>query len=306
MPTSYVDQFYLIDPANPPSVGTTLTPVSYTLIDNDDDGDIDRRGNDSINGSDVTRAWAGDTVTVNLSGGGSITYVGTTFYMANGDRYFTPDDGQVLQAGTFANSSYVTNQGPLDVADLGPPCFVAGTLIKTPDGPRLVEDLCEGDLVTTMDNGAQPICWVGKRTVAGAGDFAPIRFAKGALGNDAPLLVSPQHRMLIEGWRAELLFGEDAVLVAAKHLVNADTVHVQPMREVTYHHLLFDGHEIVYSNGAPSESFHPGETILDGDEALRAEIAVLFPELDEVGKGWDRVLARPIIKAFEARTLQGM
>lgn len=306
MPTSYVDQFYLIDPANPPSVGTLLTPVSYTLIDQNNDGDIDRFNNDSINGSDVTSSWPGDTLTVNLSGGGSVTYTGTTFYMAGGGRYFTPTDGQVLQSATFANSSYVNGQGPLNVADLGPPCFVAGTFIETPEGSCLVENLRAGDWVVTLDKGPQQVRWRGKRSVVGVGDFAPIRFAKGAMGNDAPLLVSPQHRMLVEGWRAQLLFGEDEVLVAAKHLVNADTIHVLPMREVSYHHFLFDGHEIVFANGAPSESFHPGETILDGDVELRAEIAALFPELGEIGKGWDRTFARPVIKSFEARALQGM
>lgn len=306
MPTSYVDQFYLMDPANPPSVGTLLTPVSYTLIDQNNDGDIDRFDNDSINGIDVTSAWPGDTVTVNLTGGGSVTYTGTTFYMANGDRYFTPNDGQVLQSANFANSNYVTGQGPLDVGDLGQPCFVAGTMIDTPDGPRPVEELGVGDLVLTLDHGPQVISWTGRRVVKGQDNFAPIRFAPNALGNKVELLVSPQHRILIGGWRAELLFGEDEVLVAAKHLVNGDLIHVSPMREVSYHHILFDEHEVVFSNGIPSESFHPGGTILDGDAALRAELCALFPELSEMGSEWDRQCARHVIKAMEARVLCGM
>lgn len=306
MPTSYVDQFYLMDPANPPSVETLLTPVSYTLIDQNDDGDIDRFNNDSINGIDVTSSWSGDTITVTLSGGGSATYTGTTFYMANGDRYFTPDDGQALQAGNYASASYVTSQGPLDVEDLGPPCFVAGTVIDTPDGGKLVQDLQVGDLVLTLDHGPQEIRWTGHRVVAGQGNFAPIRFAPNAIGNDVELLVSPQHRMLIGGWRAELLFGEDEVLVAAKHLVNGDLIHEMPMREVRYHHLLFDDHEVIFSNGIPSESFHPGGTILDGDAALRAELSALFPELSEMGRGWDKQCARHVIKAKEARVLCGM
>lgn len=306
MPTSYVDQFYLMDPASPPSVGTLLTPVSYTLIDQNNDGDIDRFDNDSINGIDVTSSWPGDTITVNLTGGGSVTYTGTTFYMANGDRYFTPNDGQVLQSANFANSSYVTGQGPLDVGDLGPPCFVAGTMIDTPDGPRPVEELGVGDFVLTLDHGPQAIRWTGRRVVKGQGNFAPIRFAPHALGNKVELLVSPQHRILIGGWRAELLFGEDEVLVAAKHLVNGDLIHALPMREVSYHHLLFDEHEVIFSNGIPSESFHPGGSILDGDAALRAELCALFPELSEMGSGWERQCARHVIKAKEARVLCGM
>ena len=51
--------------------------------------------------------------------------------------------------------------------------------------------------------------------VAGAGAGAPVLIPAGALGNTRDLLVSQQHRMLVTGWRAELMFGEPEVLVAA-------------------------------------------------------------------------------------------
>ncbi len=59
----------------------------------------------------------------------------------------------------------------------------------------------------TVDDGPQPIKMIVGDSFRAVGDFAPIRFAKGAIGNDAPLVVSPQHRMLIMGWQAELYFG---------------------------------------------------------------------------------------------------
>ena len=86
-------------------------------------------------------------------------------------------------------------------------CFTRGTLIKTDQGERPIEELAAGDMVLTMDHGYQPIRWIGSSKRAATGDLAPILIRKGALGNDRDLRVSPQHRMLLQGWQAELLFG---------------------------------------------------------------------------------------------------
>ena len=126
MPTNYTDQFYTFDPANPPPPGTSVTFVLYTLRDQNDDGDVDRFNNDRVNGSDVVNSYPGDTVTINV-GGVNVTYTGITFYLANGQRVFTPTDGQVLQNGTFVSATFVTTQGPVAVpTELGPACFTPG------------------------------------------------------------------------------------------------------------------------------------------------------------------------------------
>ena len=302
MPTSYTDQFFIIDPYSPPASGTAMNFVTYTLIDLNDDGDIDSFDNDSIAGFDVTSSWPGDTVTVNV-GGTNITYIGTTFYLTNGTQVFTPTDGQVLQNGTLTSATGVTSQGPLDVGDLGPPCFVVGTLIETERGMTPIQDIEVGDLVRTLDNGLQPVKWRGKRSVAALDKRAPIRFAKGAIGNTRELLVSPQHKILVSGWRAELFFGEDEVLVAAAHLVNADTIHRAPRRHIDYHHLMFDRHEILLAEGIPAESFFPGEYILQ-DSDLYDEIMDLFPEMvGQAGPDWET--ARPVLRSKEAQVLCG-
>ena len=302
MPTTYLDQFFIIDPFNPPPAGTALTVQKYNLLDNNDDNDFDRFDGDSVNGSDITSSWPGDTVTVNVPGVGNVTYTGVTFYLANGTQVFTPNDGQVLMDGTLVSATGVTTQGPLTVAELGPPCFTAGTLIDTADGPRAVETLAPGDLVPTRDHGAQPIRWLGRCVISGRGEHAPIRFAKGAIGNDRALLVSPQHRMLISGWRAELHFGEPEVLIAAKHLVNGDTIHVHRVEEVEYVHILFDAHEIVGSHGVQSESLNPGVVTSHADRAAQREIMALFPALHGMLSGECR-LARPVAKGYEGRVL---
>ena len=183
------------------------------------------------------------------------------------------------------------------------PCFVAGTRILTPDGPRRVEDLRPGDLVETLDHGPRPLVWVGGTRVAGQGALAPIRFAPGAIGNDAALLVSPAHRMLVSGWRAELLYGEPEVLVPAKALVNGDTIHRQPCDTVSYHHILFDRHEIVMAEGVLSESFHPGPQVLETDPEVAGEVLALFPELAAPGGAPEWQTARQVVRVRDARLL---
>lgn len=183
-------------------------------------------------------------------------------------------------------------------------CFTRGTMIGTPEGPRAIEELAVGDLVLTRDNGARPIRWIGSQAVAAAGKLAPVTIRAGALGNDRDLKVSQLHRMLVADWRAELMFGEPEVLAAARHLVDGDTIHVAEGGEVEYFHMLFDRHEIVTANGAPSESFHPGEQGMGWmDDAVREEIFAIFPQLRAAIDGFGPS-ARTSLRAYEARALR--
>lgn len=280
MPTTYSDQFYVIDPYNPPTAGTAMNFTTFSLTDQNDDNDFDRFNGDSIDGVDITASWPGDVVTVDVPGVGPVTYTGTTFYLADGRAVFTPNDGQVLENGTLASASGVTTQGPLTIPELGPACFTPGTMIETSQGAQLIETLKPGDLVLTRDNGVQPVLWIGRKIVRAVGDLAPIRFEKGALGNDRDLLVSPQHRMVIDDWRAEYFCGYAEVFATAKHLVNGTTVKIIEGGVVEYIHLLFAGHEVVFSNGAPSESYFPEHAIKSADHAARAELQILFPDFN--------------------------
>ena len=184
------------------------------------------------------------------------------------------------------------------------PCFTRGTLIKTRSGQACVEDLTKGDMVLTMDRGYQPVRWIGSTKVPATGDLAPILIRKGALGNDRDLRVSPQHRMLLQGWQAELLFGEEEVLATAKSLVNDHSILRDECGEVEYFHMLFDTHEIIWAEGAPSESFHPGEQGWKAlDQATRDEILSLFPELSDGNFNAYGASARTSLKHSEGQLL---
>ncbi len=183
-------------------------------------------------------------------------------------------------------------------------CFARGTLIETPTGPQYIETLQEGDWITTLDNGPQRLKWIGSRVCSAMGKHAPIRIRRGALGNIRDLYVSPNHRMMLTGARAELLFGQSEVLVAAKHLVNDDTIREVRRTDIEYFHLLFDEHQVVFAEGCPAESLFPGRQALDAvtDDA-RAEILELFPELENADCTGD--LSRYALKKHEAALMVG-
>ncbi|GAA3867628.1 Hint domain-containing protein [Celeribacter arenosi] len=193
------------------------------------------------------------------------------------------------------------------------PCFAKGTTIATDTGNVAIEDLGVGMLVETRDNGLQEIQWIGNRTLNAADlekspNLKPIRIRAGALGPDLPardLVVSPQHRIVVRSNIVLRMFDVAEVLVAAKHLVNIPGIEVaEDLTEVTYYHMLFERHEIVLSNGAETESLHPGKESLKAvGGAARDEIFTLFPALRFYGKANPPPGAAPFVKGRQGRAL---
>lgn len=164
-------------------------------------------------------------------------------------------------------------------------CFVAGTGIDTPGGPRVIENLHPGDRVETRDGGAGEIVWRAERRMTGARLTAmpwlrPIRIRAGALGIGEPredLLLSPRHRVLVRGERARRLWGEPEILIAAEDLLGLPGVERdRSLRAVTYVHVMTERHELIRANGVASETFHPADADLTAlTDAQRAEMAAL-------------------------------
>ena len=261
--------------------------------------------NDVANGEIVDGGNGGvdnDTLRVDITGlgWGRIDLVYDPLNAENGTITFFNASGGIV--GTLAFT---------EIENLVIVCFTAGTRILTDRGPVAVETLVPGDMVVTRDRGLQPLRWVGMRTLSYAElqarpNLQPVRIGIGAISGAGPeqtMLVSPQHRLLIEGARAEMYFGESEVLVPAKHLTGmAEVTRALPSDGVTYVHILFDRHEIVQSDGIWTESFQPAERTLNAlEDAARAEVLELFPEL--AGDSSSYPAARLTLKAHEARVL---
>ncbi|WP_282065035.1 Hint domain-containing protein [Aliiroseovarius marinus] len=191
--------------------------------------------------------------------------------------------------------------GDLDYRDVI--CFTTGSLILTDRGERPIEELRVGDMVVTRDHGLQPIRWISHTTTAGVGRLAPIRIQEGAFGNHSALIVSPQHRMVYEGPQASLLFAQPEVMIPAVHLLHSGCATQTDVDSVTYYHVMFDTHQVIFANGAATESFHPGHQGLKAvDEAARDELFTLFPELRSEPRQYGDT-ARMVLKKYEARVL---
>ncbi|MEM9061765.1 MAG: Hint domain-containing protein [Pseudomonadota bacterium] len=271
--------------------GDTLIPGSNITITGGETEEGDPSDTTNNPGDGDPAVLVGDEIIINTPTGGSFIVDEDPTDPEAGQVFILDNGGNTISTITYSEIEAIT-------------CFTRGTMIMTPNGEVAIEDLSEGDLVMTRDRGAQQVRWIGSQTVAAEGKLAPVMIREGALGNDRDLLVSPLHRMLIEDWRAELMFGETEVLAAAKHLINGDTIHVQEGGDVEYFHMLFDSHEIVTANGAASESFHPGEQGIGWmAEEVREEIFEIFPQLRVEIEGYGPA-ARTSLKAYEVRALK--
>lgn len=270
---------------------TGVSPATFdpTLNDTDPDGDP------------LTITSVGDAPNgeVTLNEDGTVTFVADEGFTGYDSFTYTITDGNGGEDSAYVNVEVL-------------PCFTPGTLIATPQGERLVEDLEVGDRVITRDNGIQEIRWIGRKELTGhqlarKPHLRPVLIQQGALGKNLPehdLLVSPNHRVLVANDKTTLYFEEREVLAAAKHLTGLEGVDEVDTLGVTYIHMMFDAHEVVLSNGAWTESFQPGDLSLRGiGEEQRQEIFELFPELEHAEGLKAYGSARRSLKKHEAQLL---
>ena len=197
-------------------------------------------------------------------------------------------------------------------------CFLSGTRIAVPSGETPVERIRVGDSVVT-GNGPQLVSWISSSRKDSA-NFAPVVFTPAALASPAlslaegaslperPLKVSQQHCMVVTDDRARAFIGTDTFLLAAKHLINGDTIYLDHSAgDVEYFHLMFEQHQIVLAEGAWSESFYPGpEALKNLTAAQKQEIYEAAPDLmDDPTHGYGPTALPRLTGGEYKRLLQG-
>jgi len=268
---------------------TYNTSHTATLSDNDSSydgsGDIDETV--SIDGAAAT-ATSGPpyAIKVSFTDTEGAPHV-ETFYFFNtdGSWYFVPGaDSSFTEGATLG--TYQSHTVGWDYATVT--CFANGTVIETALGPTLVENLVAGDRIKVLDGTYRRLqlnlChMVPTVDLLLKPKLRPIKFRANSLGKGYPdkdLLVSRQHRMLVTSPISKRMFGHSQALVSAIKFVGWPGCFIDnSLSKISYHHLVFDQHEIVFANGTPSESFYPGpEAMKAMTHQAREEFLDLFPE----------------------------
>ena len=135
-----------------------------------------------------------------------------------------------------------------------PICYLSGTIIRTVDGDRKIDDLQIGDLVKTLNGTARPVKWVGRLSYSKSHrdwqkKILPVLITKGALGDGLPfrnLYVSQAHMLCVDG-----------SLIEARFLVNGTTIRISDQSlntSLNYYHVELADHDVIYAEGQPAET----------------------------------------------------
>jgi hypothetical protein len=191
----------------------------------------------------------------------------------NGQAYFLTNDQYEGKAGGKNGDVTITSSESTI-------CFLAGTMVRTPDGEVPVETLKPGDLVVTSDDRNIPVDWLGIQTVslrfADKLRVLPIRIRAGALADNVPsrdLLVSVDHALLVDG-----------ALIQAGALVNGASI----VREtnvptiLTYYHVEVEDHSLILAENTPAETFVDNVDRLNFDNWQEHE--ALYPNGKQVNE----------------------
>ncbi|MEE4187684.1 MAG: Hint domain-containing protein [Roseobacter sp.] len=168
------------------------------------------------------------------------------FIMGRGDQTF---DADVIFA---ALSDDIEPVGPM-------PGLGADAMIATPTGYRPAAQLRRGDTVLTREGATVPVLHRIERTCPARGSFAPVRLRAPYFGLLEDALVAPQQRLVIDGSEVEYLFGQEAVLVPARHLVNGFAARQDsPPTTMHYCQFILPRHEAILCAGTAVESLNIG------------------------------------------------
>ncbi|MBB2170083.1 hypothetical protein HLH36_17335 [Gluconacetobacter aggeris] len=284
--------------------------------------------NGSNTGSGQTFNFSGADNTLNILNGASFTGVlrgfsqgdtlqlhvpGTPTYNTNtgiltitsGTHVYTYDVGKGY-TGTFSDTlGTVTYSGAT-------PCYLAGSMLRTPHGDRAVETLDIGDqlIAQDADTGAEiirEIIWVGKKAISvnphrpDDESGYPVRVLKDAIAEGVPykdMLITAEHCLFFDGH-----------FVPARMLVNGRSIfYDRSMNHFEIYHVETEIHSILIADGVLSESFLNTENHRSFHRSSPVVPMKAAPSLtwDDAAAplGISRAFAEPLFRQIESHAIQ--
>ena len=211
-----------------------------TVVDNTPSGAMD--GSDTFN---TTHTFTGFYIVVDGRSYG-------VFRNPTGSIHSVPYNKDIHDIwGSEALTSGQTTEHLMPLPDAAN-CFLEGTHLATTTGPRRIETLAPGDLVSQASGPPVPIIWLWQQEIATVARApALIRLRAHSLGPDLPardLVVTPDHAIGIDGF-----------LVTAQALLNGDTIHEETARDlpgrIGLWHVETRDHCLLLAEGCAAESF---------------------------------------------------
>lgn len=265
--------------------------------------------------------WGANKVNIeNLKDGDRLgvdgTQVTTATLSANNVALTTTSGTPIQVKSVTYDSSYkdAPTQGETQTITIdsgqGVICFLAGSMIATPNGVVAVENIRRGDEVLTFVNGVthvRPVVWAGmaQATVNPAlpDDMAgyPVRILADAIAPGVPyqdLLVTAEHGIFANG-----------MLVPARMLVNGSSIFFdRSITEYAYYHVETAEHSIIMANGMLTESYldtgNRRNFVSDGNVVTIGAKAKNWAEHAAVPLGTARHVVEPIWRVLAARAAQ--
>ncbi|GBQ69461.1 hypothetical protein AA103196_2223 [Ameyamaea chiangmaiensis NBRC 103196] len=215
---------------------------------------------DTIELQNTTAGITGYTVS------GTSTAKTITLYGGSGNATVATYSVNLASGVTLANGTYNTvnssTNNPLSITYDGTNtyigvCFLAGTLIDTPQGPVAIETLEKGSkIIAYTDRGTElrDVIWSGTAHTVVQTDKPddqagyPVRIRQNALADGVPnkdLLVTPEHCLFFNGR-----------FVPARLLINGSSIaYDRTILSYDYFHIETEQHSIIVADGAMTETY---------------------------------------------------
>ncbi|KMW57863.1 Type I secretion target repeat protein [Candidatus Rhodobacter oscarellae] len=215
--------------------------------------------------------------TITFEDGEGVTYVMSGVIFSNNLNPSTTQavvwQGNIPPPGTeltVISESNPTRANALDYTTFVT-CFESGVPIDTEFGPIPAGEVEIGMRLPTVDGALREVLWTSQRRVCRQmletfPRMQPVLIPAGSLGPGVPLrslLLSPDHRVMLNSRIALRRFGTPNVMVAARFLVGLPGIrHVIPEHSVEYVHFLLAEHSAISACGLQSESLYLGKMTL--------------------------------------------